>query len=451
MPYLRMTKTVLVRNMPLGMYLHVPYRFQLESYYPTMEIDEFTQGLLGLCDGTQKREEILQQLSQKSGEPVEEFAKDFDEFVKYLVDEGILEWVDEPEYVEPIYKRDRPSAISVDVTSACNLNCSFCQAEAGPPGEDELTLDDLVPLAEQVKEFKPTPFAISGGEPLLRKDMVLYLVEELSPIRETVVTVFTNGTLATKAYAQELYDAGLRIARVSLDGHTAELHNAIRGKGTFEKTLQGIENLKKAGIHVDIVTVISKVNYPYTKEIREFVSHVGDSFGIVNVVPAGRAAGSDLLLSPEEVFNIKMALSDVERIETGVSPRNRCNAGETIYIASNGDIYPCLYLNFPEFKVGNIRENTLWEIYETDLMQQILELTVKDIEGCKECEFRYYCGGGCRGLAYSAGRSLFGIDPVNCEPNLMVARRVLEHGEAQTKQLMQELLKSTKEIEGGSD
>jgi len=446
-PYLRITKTVLVRKMPLGIYLHVPYRFQLESYYPIMEIDEFTEELLQLCDGTRTREEILQHLSQESGEPVEEFADDFDEFVEYLVGEGILKWVEKPELVEPLYKRDRPSAISIDVTSACNLHCPFCQAEAGSPREDELTLDDLVPLVDQVKKFKPTPFAISGGEPLLKKEMVLYLVEELSPIRETVVTIFTNGTLATKDYAQQLYGAGLRIARVSVDGHTAKLHDQIRGKGTFQKTLQGIKNLKEVGIHVDIVSVISKINYPYMKEIREFVSHLGDSFGIANIVPAGRATGSDLLLSPEEIFNVKMVLSDVERIETGVSPRNRCNAGETIYIASNGDIFPCLYLNFPEFKVGNIRENTLWDIYETDLMQHILGLTVKTLDGCKECEFRYYCGGACRGLAYSAGGSLYGLDPVNCQPNLMVARGALERGEEHTKQLMQELLKSTKEVE----
>ena len=443
MSYLRVAKTVLIRKMPLGIYLHVPYSFQLESYSPIMEIDETTEELLALCNGNYTREEIIQDLSEKSGEPFEEIAEGFDEFVEYLVGEGVLEWRETPSQVEPLYKRNRPSAISIDVTSACNLKCPFCQAEAGKPREDELTLDDIVPLVEQVKKMKPTPFAISGGEPLLRKEMVLYMVEELSPVRETVVTIFTNGTLVTKDYVQQLYDAGLRVARVSVDGHTEALHDQIRGKGMFKKTIQGIEYFKEMGIHVNIVSVISRINYQYLKEIKEFISAIGDSFNISNVVPAGRGAGSDLLLTPEEIFNVKMVLTDKEKIETGVSPRERCNVGETIYIRSNGDIFPCLYMNFPEFKVGNIKENDLTEIYETDIMQDMLQVTVKDIEGCRDCEFRYYCGGACRGLAHSVGGSFYGPDPVNCEPNLMVARKALAHGEETTKQLLQEILEST--------
>lgn len=429
------------------MYLHVPYSFQLETYSPVMEIDESTVSLLRLCDGTRTRKDILQHLSVEGGEPVEAFEDDFDEFVGYLVGEGVLEWVEEPEYVEPLYKRDRPSAISIDVTSACNLHCPFCQVDAGAPCDDELTLDDIIPFVEQVKRLKPTPFAISGGEPLLKKEMVLYMVEQLSPIREMVVTVFTNGTVVTKDYAQELYDAGLRIARVSVDGHTEQLHDAIRGKGAFKKTMQGIEYLREVGIQVDVLCVISRMNYQYMREIKEFISQAGDSYGIYNVVPAGRAVNSGLLLTPEEIFNVKMVLTNVEKIETGVSPRNRCNAGETIYVASNGDIFPCLYLNFPEFKVGNIRENDLTEIYNTDIMQDILELTVDDIEACRNCDVRYYCGGACRGLAYSSGGSLYAPDLVNCEPNLLVAHRALECGEENTQKLLQEIVKSTKALE----
>lgn len=446
MSYLRVTKTPLIRKMRLGTYLFVPYGFQLETFSPVMEIDESVEELLTLCDGTRTRDEILQHLSKESGEPVEEIAEGFDEFVQYMESEGILEWVEEPEFVQPLYNRERPLSISMDITSACNLQCPFCLVDSGAPGEDDLTLDDIIPCVEQVKKLKPTPFAISGGEPLLKKEVLLYMVENLTPIREMAVTVFTNGTLMTNDYAQQLYDAGLRIARVSVDGHTEQLHDSIRGKGAFKKTIRGIEHLRELGIHVNVVSVISRKNYQYYGEIRHFVRHISDSYSIVPVLPGGRAAGSDLLLSPEEVFNVKTAFIGSGKIQAPVRARDRCNAGETIYIAANGDIFPCLSLNFPEFKVGNIRENDLCEIYETETMQNILRLTIKDIEQCRECFIRYYCGGACRGFAYSVCGSLYVPDPANCEANKILAHKILENGEENTQRLLQELVKSTKEL-----
>ncbi len=447
MSYLRTTRTVLIRKMPLGTYLYVPSDFRLESFSPVMEIDQSTEQLLRLCNGSKTRSDILQSLSEESGEPVEEIAGDFDEFVNYLVDEGVVEWVESPEPIDPIYNRDKPSAISVDITSACNLRCPFCSAEAGPARPDDLTLEDIIPFVEQVKKYKPTPFALSGGEPLLKKDMVLYMVENLSPIRDIIVTIFTNGTLITKEYAQELHDAGLQIIRVSVDGHTEELHDRIRGKGAFRKTIRGIEYLKEVGIHVNVISTICRTNYPYYREIKEFISHLGDSCGMSAVIPAGKAVGSGLLLDPEENFNIKIAFTDPEKVETGIHPRNRCNAGETIYVASNGDIFPCLYINSREFKVGNIRENDLSEIYKNEVMEEILRLTVNDIEECKECDIRYLCGGGCRAFAYGEYGSLYSPDPQNCRTNKILAKRALERGEENTQRLLQELLRSTRELD----
>ena len=446
MPYLRVTKTILIREMPLGTYLFVPYGFQLESFFPVIEIDEATKEVLKLCNGTRTQDEISQQFADESGEPVEEVAEALSGLVEYMVREGVLEWSEEPSHIEPIYNRDRPLSISMDITSACNLQCPFCSANAGAQRSDDLTLDDIIPLVEQLRILKPTPFAISGGEPLLKKDILLYMVKALSPIKEMAVTVFTNGTLITKDYAQQLYDAGLRVARVSVDGHTERLHDTVRGKGTFKRTIQGIHYLRELGIHVNTVSVISRINYPYINEIRHFVAHLSDTYNMVPVIPVGRGSDTDLLLNPREMFTVKATPMGPGKIQTGITPRNRCNAGETIYIASNGDIFPCLYLNSPGFKVGNIRDTGLCEIYENGIMQDILKLTINDLDDCASCDIRYYCGGGCRGLAHSLCGSLYAPDPTNCEQNKMLIHKILENGEENTKRLLQELLKSTKEL-----
>ncbi|MBU7029038.1 MAG: radical SAM protein, partial [Theionarchaea archaeon] len=384
---------------------------------------------------------------EESGEPAEEFADDFDEFVQYMVDEGILEWREEPSFVEPLYKRDRPYSIIIALTSACNLRCPFCAVHAGDTRKDDMVFDDIVPLVEQIKKLKPTPVTISGGEPLIKKKMLLYILEELSSMREIDLSVFTNGTLITKDYAQQLYDAGLRVARVSIDGHTAELHDHIRGtKGIFDKTVRGIENLKDVGIYVNTVSVISSMNYQYLKEIREFVRQIADSFNINSVAPSGRAFGTDLLLSPDNTFSVGMSNFDSGGIRTLITPRDRCVMGEHVYIASNGDIFPCAQMQFPDVKMGNIKENDLSEIYKIELVQNILKLTVKDFGQCKECDIRYFCGGGCRGFAYRYTSSFQGTDPFNCEIYKRMACSILENGEETTKRILQELLESTKEL-----
>lgn len=443
MAYLRVTKTPLSRRTPLGTYLCFPHDFRLESFSPIIQIDEFVEEMLMLCDGSRQREDILQILSEKTGEPVAEFAGDFDEFVDYMVSEGMLEWSDTPSQVEPIYQRKRPYSITMEVTSACNLSCVMCSTDSGKAGKDDLTVDDIYPFVEQVKKYKPTPFAISGGEPLIKKDIVLYLVEQLSPIKEIAVSIFTNGTLIDKDYAQQLYDAGLQIARVSLDGHTAAVHDAIRGEGAFEKTIEGIKNLKELGIRVNTVSVISKLNYPYHKEIREYVKAIADSNDFVGVYPWGRAS-DDLSLTTEESFTFRVV--DMEQIVTNVSPRNRCNVGETIYIKANGDIFPCFLLRFPEFKVGNIKENDLADMYDTDMIQELLQVTVKDIEGCKDCYIRYYCGGGCRAHAYRCTQSVYTPDTFDCERVRVTVQKILENGEENTQKLMRELVETTKTV-----
>lgn len=444
MSYLRVTRTPLVRKMPLGMYLYVPSHSRLETYSPVMEIDESTLSLLGLCDGTGTREDILECLSEESGNPIGEFQDDLDEFISYLVGEGVLEWVEEPEYVEPLYRGDRPFRILIEVTSACNHRCPFCSTNR-ETDRNELTLDDVIPLIKYVKEFRPSLFTISGGEPLLKKDIVLYMVEQLSPVKEIGLYILTNGTVVTRDYAQELYDAGLRFARVSVDGHTEELYDNIRGKkGAFRRMVQGIKYLRDVGIHVAAVSMVSKLNSSYAREIKEFSIQIADNYISGFDYLCGQGVGSDFLLNPEERMDMRMLDLGPGEIETGVFPQNRCHVGEILYIAADGDIFPCLYMNFPEFKLGNIREDDIREIYRSEIMQELLRLTVNDIEQCRECDYRYYCRGGCRGHAYGVSSSLYSPDPLDCKTFKAVARRILEHGEANTQRLMKELIESTR-------
>ncbi|MBU7013533.1 MAG: radical SAM protein [Theionarchaea archaeon] len=445
MPYLKVIKSSIVKKTPLGKYLYAPYGFQLESFYPILEIDEAVEHILALCDGTHTREDLLQLVSQQTGDPIQEFEADFDAFVDYMIEEGILEWSGAESPVEPLHKRNKPFSISFDITYACNLRCPFCSVTAGEPWTDELTTDDITPFLEQVKTLKPSPVMINGGEPLMRKDFLLHILEELSQVGGITVPVLTNGTLITKEYAEDLKDAGLTIGRVGIDGHTAQLHDAMRGQGTFKKAMDGVNNLKECGIHVNIIAVITRLNYPYLQDIVEFLETTADSYNVAPVYPFGRTT-QDMLLTQEEVFKVKTAHLKGGKIETLIAPRTRCDAGDVIHIAGNGDIFPCFYMQFPEYRLGNIKGTTLSSIYDTDIMSTVLELDVHGIEECRTCEIRYFCGGGCRGFAHAMSGSVLKPDPLDCESNKILVNQIKENGEEITKKVLQEMLESTRTL-----
>jgi radical SAM protein with 4Fe4S-binding SPASM domain len=397
-----------------------------------------------LCDGTRTREEIIHEFSELSGEPVKEIENDFDAFVNYLVEKGALQWVEEQSYIEPIYQGTRPLSLTIALTFDCNLSCSFCSVKGGSPLNNELTTDDIIPLIEQVKKHKPTPFRLSGGEPLLRKEIVLSILEEVCPIKEMSVSVLTNGTLVTEDYAQQLYDAGLRLARVGVDGHTSAVHDALRGRGSFEKAVRGIKHLQDVGIHVNAAALICHTNYPYLEDIRLFLKEIGDSYVINPLYPIGRAKGSDLLLEPEEGLQVRLDRIESGRIQTIFTPRDTCIIGMPLYVQPDGDVFPCFYLQIPEFRLGNIRDDSLEDIYKTDLMQQLLDITIKDIKGCTECDLRYFCGGGCRGSAYREAGSLYVPDPLDCDVYKTMALKIFDHGGKDTKRTLEHMVEATR-------
>jgi len=80
----------------------------------------------------------------------------------------------------------------------------------------------------------------------------------------------------------------------------------------------------------------------------------------------------------------------------------KCAIGDgEISISETGDVYPCQLLHFPQFCAGNIREQSLKSIYETsDKLQACRELTVLKVAGCKKCDIRFICGGGCRARTF---------------------------------------------------
>jgi len=141
----------------------------------------------------------------------------------------------------------------------CNLTCTHCFISCSPKNHSHemMSLEEVRRYLEEAKELGVKEYYFTGGEPFMNKD-ILRILE--STLKQGPASVLTNGLLITPKLAarlKELSDASeysLEL-RVSLDGYDAATHDAVRGPGTFAKTLKGISFLATAGLNPVITAV----------------------------------------------------------------------------------------------------------------------------------------------------------------------------------------------------
>jgi len=159
-------------------------------------------------------------------------------------------------------------------TNRCNLKCLHCYSSSGRSyHDDELTTAQAKQLLRGLAEANCPVVLFSGGEPLLRSDLVELLVEAKQAGLRTVIS--TNGTLIDSDTAKKLAEVGLSYAGISLDGDE-QFHDRFRhAKGSFKATLAGIENCKKAGIKTGLRFTITKANADQVPILFDIAASVG--------------------------------------------------------------------------------------------------------------------------------------------------------------------------------
>lgn len=153
------------------------------------------------------------------------------------------------------FKAKRRKLLSVDylVTNRCNLRCSFCLR---PSLSIELSTQKALKVVDESCRLAPSYFHFSGGEPLLRKDL-LVLAKRASD-KGCIVGLSTNGTLFNRSKAEKIVRVFDQIG-ISIDGFQ-EIHDKYRGIGTFKKAVQAIKWLKSFGAKVGVSAIITPWN-----------------------------------------------------------------------------------------------------------------------------------------------------------------------------------------------
>lgn len=346
-----------------------------------------------------------------------------------------------------------------NITYRCNLRCKHCYINAGPePGFPELSREQLLDIAQQIREHGIPLVVFTGGEPLARKDF-WDIAEALAGGDRPKLSLSTNGTLITRDVAARLRDLGFSYVGVSIDSLDPEEHDRFRGvKGAFQAAVEGIRNTVEAGIPVGIRTTITRWNIDRVDEIIDFAYRLGavrvslyllDTIGrgreIVDELPTKQQlrAFADRLIELAKQYEGKLEILVVRANFLGVYlalklARNREELKEyldllqaqgdcgrkTISIYPDGTVRPCQFIDY--IVVGDLKKQKLSEILRTDnpALKPFLEIH-RRLRGprCSQCPFRRICGGGSRNRALVLDKDFWGDDPL-CIVDLEQAKKL---------------------------
>ena len=182
--------------------------------------------------------------------------------------------------------------LRLSVTDRCDLRCTYCMAENMTflPRKDLLSLEELGTLCESFIKRGIKKIRITGGEPLVRRDLMSF-IHKLSKHRISgkldEITLTTNGTLLSR-YAKELKLCGVERINISLDTLDPIVFTKLTRRNALEAVLKGIDTALEAGIKVKINTVALKgVNDREIPSLIEWAHNKYMDITLIEVMPLG--------------------------------------------------------------------------------------------------------------------------------------------------------------------
>ena len=368
--------------------------------------------------------EIIKKVNGKTLFDLKEYDNETQEFINMLINEGILN-IGDKQASQDHYNDDFTiyplQGVWLNIESRCNINCRHCFLGEKQQVDNKLSPQEMRQLAIEIRKIgskNGVKVDITGGEPLLRKDMIeIFEALNISGIEPNFIT---NGLLFTEEIISYLAKNKISTT-VSLDGFNKESHEFIRGIGTYDKTVKNIKWCVDKGVPVTLSITIHLKNQHEVIDYFKFADELGVDRVIINFLNNFGNAESNGLKIPNEFTVIKKileyAIEDArlfnklidtaisKLIETVLFPirTDCCGSGiNTCAIAANGDVYPCPSFQIKQYKAENIRSRPFDEIWkDKKTFSEHRSINVNTLNNvCEKCDFRLFCGGGCRAQAY---------------------------------------------------
>ena len=344
-------------------------------------------------------------------------------------------------FARPVYIMTKPAG------ALCNLACKYCyyleKSKLYTNNPRHVMSDELLErFTRDYIAMQTSPkvlFTWHGGETLMRPisfyKKALELQKKYAGGRNIDNSIQTNGTLITEEWAR-FFKENHFLVGVSIDG-PQEFHDEYRktrtGKPSFLQVMKGIQWLNRYGVEWNAMAVVNDFNGDYPLDFYHFFKEIGCHYIQFTPVveryyrhPDGRMLASpidgavaeltDFSVSPEQWGKFLCTLFDewvrndvgeyfVQIFDSTLAgwmgvPPSLCSMGETCGHAGvmefNGDVYACDHYVFPEFKLGNIYQDTLTNMMYSE-RQMRFGNNKRDLltRQCRECDFLFACHGEC--------------------------------------------------------
>lgn len=340
----------------------------------------------------------------------------------------------------------RPALVSWNLTKKCNLACPHCYMEAGDKAEVELTTDQCLTLVDEMKALGTEMLILTGGEPLLRRD--IFDIARHASSQGMWVVMGTNGVLVNDHVARKMVECGVKGVGISIDSVDPCKHNEFRGgPDAWKYSVRALEICQNHNLEVLVQSTVMQDNLDEVADLMAFARDKGAwSFNLYYLVETGRgkqmaeqeltAAQTDAslrhLVASQNDFapmlvrakcapQFKQLAYEMGR---GGMESGGCMAGtEYCRITPEGNVTPCPYM---DLVAGNVLSNGFTAVWDDSSVFADLRDAARLKGKCGSCEFSELCG-GCRCRAYAATGDHLSEDPACLyEPGTLEAPEVLD-------------------------
>ena len=304
---------------------------------------------------------------------------------------------------------DRLKEIIISITNRCNLRCIMCQIPLQANGE--MATEELKELISDAARFSPNSIVFSGGEPLLRKD-IFELISFTNQHRiNTCLT--SNGTLIDNEVAKQLASSDIGVVNISIEG-PEDIHDCLRGKGSFIKSVEALGHLSRHKIETTIATVVCRQNYNFLYSVMELAHQFGvttvkfQPFSEIFLIKkdekkkffAPLVALKEIKQSIEKVIELskeyKIATNPINYLYSiplylcGLWPKHYNRGCSALWgscpISPEGNVYLCWTLS--DKILGNIKKTKFSKIWNSNEHNWQRQWVTK--EGCSNCLMSCY-------------------------------------------------------------
>jgi mycofactocin radical SAM maturase len=319
-----------------------------------------------------------------------------------------------------------PICLTWELTYACNLACVHCLSSSGRRDPRELSTRQCKDIIDELERMQVFYVNIGGGEPTVRPDF--WEMVDYATAHHVGVKFSTNGVRITPEVATRLASSDYVDVQISLDGATAEVNDAVRGRGSFAMAIRALENLADAGFaDAKISVVVTRHNVGQLDAFKTLADRYGATLRITRLRPSGRGADVWDELHPtagqqRELYDWLVAHGDgvltgdsffhLSAFGQSLPGLNLCGAGRVVCLIDPvGDVYACPFAIHEKFLAGNVLADwgfeAVWQ--HSDLFTELRSPTTGG--ACTRCSHFDACRGGCMAAKFFTGLPLDGPDP----------------------------------------